>query len=113
MADRSHRHTKVNNTTTTTASPGEILFSIFLASTPLLASCNECAKAQYQLGVQQGSTDPTIFKECGANFIANLNTTLVGVKQVAVTSEFKNAAGALGPTAGLLLLAISGFFALL
>jgi hypothetical protein len=42
-----------------------------------------------------------------------LNSTLVGVKQVAVTSEFKNAAGGLGPTTGLLLLAISGFFALL
>ncbi|KAJ7306133.1 hypothetical protein DFH08DRAFT_902217 [Mycena albidolilacea] len=104
--------TNANNTTTTT-SPGEILFGIFLASTPLFTPCNECAKAQYQVGVQQGSTDPSIFNECGANFIANLNTTLVGVKQVAVTSEFKNAAGALGPTAGLLLLAISGFFALL
>jgi hypothetical protein len=44
-----------------------------------------------------------------------LNSTVVGVKQVGITSEFKNAAGAgaLAPTAGLLLLAMSGFFALL
>jgi hypothetical protein len=42
-----------------------------------------------------------------------LNSTVVGVAQTAVTTEFKNAAGPLAPTAGMLLLAMSGLFALL
>jgi hypothetical protein len=42
-----------------------------------------------------------------------LNSTLVGVAQTAVTTEFKNAASPLSPTAGLLFLAVSGLFALL
>ncbi|KAJ7137066.1 hypothetical protein C8R44DRAFT_768416 [Mycena epipterygia] len=101
------------NNTNTTADPGEILLTIFLASSTLFTPCNECAKAQYQLAVKQGSTDTGTLDHCGANFTANLNSTVVGVQQVGVTSEFKNAAGALAPTAGLLLLAMSGFFALL
>ncbi|KAJ6534689.1 hypothetical protein DFH09DRAFT_1369793 [Mycena vulgaris] len=100
------------NNTNTTADPGDILFIIFLASSTLFTPCNECAKAQYQLAVKQGSADTGSFDRCGANFIANLNSTVVGVKQVGVTSEFKNAAGTLAPTAGLFLLAMSGFFAL-
>ncbi|KAF7344129.1 hypothetical protein MVEN_01702900 [Mycena venus] len=93
--------TNANNTNTTT-DPGEILFTIFLASTTLFTPCNECAKAQYQLAVKQGSTDTGTLDHCGANFTANLNSTVVGVKQVGVTGEFKNAAGALTPTTGLL-----------
>jgi hypothetical protein len=42
-----------------------------------------------------------------------LNSTVVGVAQTAVTTEFKNAAGPLAPTAAMLLLAMSGLFALL
>ncbi|KAJ7318565.1 hypothetical protein DFH08DRAFT_971305 [Mycena albidolilacea] len=103
------------NNTTTTTDPGDILFTIFLASSTLFTPCNECAKAQYQFAMKLGSTDIGTLDRCGADFTANLNSTVVGVKQVGITSEFKNAAGApaLAPTAGLLLLAMSGFFALL
>ncbi|KAJ7702155.1 hypothetical protein B0H14DRAFT_2648127 [Mycena olivaceomarginata] len=103
------------NNTTTTADPGDILLTIFLASSTLFTPCNECAKAQYQFAVKLGSTDIGTLDRCGANFTANLNSTVVGVKQVGITSEFTNAASAraLAPTAGLLLLAMSGFFALL
>ncbi|KAJ7737350.1 hypothetical protein B0H16DRAFT_106561 [Mycena metata] len=101
------------NTTNSTADPGEILFTILLVSTPFFTPCNECAKAQYQLSVQQGGADTSTLDHCGANFTATLNSTLVGVKQVAVTSEFKaNAARALAPTAGLLLLSMAGFVSL-
>jgi len=96
------------------ASPGEIMLAIFLASSTLFSPCNECAKAQYQLGVKTGNTDFQILNDrCGANFTATLNSTVVGVAQTAVTTEFKNAASPLAPTAGMLLLVMSGLFALL
>ncbi|KAJ7919574.1 hypothetical protein B0H13DRAFT_1988350 [Mycena leptocephala] len=99
---------------TDTASPGEVMLAIFLASSTLFSPCNECAKAQYQLGVKAGNTDFQVLNDrCGANFTATLNSTVVGVAQTAVTTEFKNAAGPLAPTAGMLLIAMSGLFALL
>ncbi|KAJ7018863.1 hypothetical protein C8F04DRAFT_1277057 [Mycena alexandri] len=68
------------NTTSTNADPGEILFTIFLASSTFFTPCNECAKAQYQLAVKQGIADTESLDHCGANFIANLNSTVAGVK---------------------------------
>ncbi|KAJ7111033.1 hypothetical protein C8R44DRAFT_799835, partial [Mycena epipterygia] len=103
--------TNANNTNITT-DPGEILFTVFLASSTLFTPCNDCTKAQYQLAVKQGSTD-TRTLDHWLKFHVNLNSTVVGVKQIGVTRELKNAARALVPTAGLLLLAMSGFFALL
>ncbi|KAJ7919593.1 hypothetical protein B0H13DRAFT_2656660 [Mycena leptocephala] len=76
---------------TNTASPGEILLGIFLDSSTLFSPCNECGKARYQLDVKAGNTDFQFLTDrCGANFTATLNSTLVGVAQTAVTTEFKN-----------------------
>jgi len=107
--------TDTTDDNTTNSDPGEILLGLFLSATTLFSPCNECAKAQYQLSVQLGgSADTSTLDHCGANFTSTLNSTLVGVKQVGVTSEFKaNAARALAPTAGLLLLSMAGFVALL
>ncbi|KAJ6566582.1 hypothetical protein B0H19DRAFT_1257784 [Mycena capillaripes] len=108
------------STVTNTSDPGSgaigVLFGILAASSDNFAPCNECAKARYQLRVKAGgSTDFQILNQsCGANFTATLNSTVVGVSQEAVAGDFKsNGAVVFAPTAGLLLLVISGFFALL
>ncbi|KAF7344059.1 hypothetical protein MVEN_01695400 [Mycena venus] len=95
--------------------PAGVMLAILLLSADGFAPCNECAKARYQLRAKTGDTDfQTLNSSCGANFTATLNSTVVGVTQVAVAGEFKNnGAGAIAPTASLLLLAISGLFGLL
>ncbi|KAJ7914704.1 hypothetical protein B0H13DRAFT_2325024 [Mycena leptocephala] len=97
-----------------------MILGLVLASGPLGSTCNECTKARYQLTVQAGdaSTDQ-ISAICGNDFISSLNSTASGVTQTAVSGDFKsaNSNGALAEApqaaAGVLLLAISGFFALL
>ncbi|KAF8192318.1 hypothetical protein K438DRAFT_1829991 [Mycena galopus ATCC 62051] len=100
------------NSSSSTASPAEMVFLLLLvASGP---TCNECTKAKYQLAVASGNTDFTFINEtCGADFTATLNDTVVGVTQTALTSTFKNGAGALVPTASLLVLAVVGLLVLL
>ncbi|KAJ7119173.1 hypothetical protein C8R44DRAFT_982819 [Mycena epipterygia] len=100
------------------SSPELTILGLFLSSSALGATCNECTKAQYQLSVKAGSSNfQPINDICGANFTATLNSTAVGITQAAVNSDFKvkskNGAGTLAPTTGLFLLAASGFFALL
>ncbi|KAJ6461065.1 hypothetical protein C8R45DRAFT_1179828 [Mycena sanguinolenta] len=78
--------------------------------------CTECTKAQYQAGVKFGLTDTSGFSsQCSADFVASLNSTVVGIKQTAVTSQsgFKNGASSITPTSVLILLAVPGFWALL
>ncbi|KAF8192336.1 hypothetical protein K438DRAFT_1830013 [Mycena galopus ATCC 62051] len=102
------------NSSSSTASPAEMIFLLFLAVSDIAPTCNECTKAQYQLAVASGNTDFTFINEtCGADFTATLNDTVVGVTQTALTSTFKNGARALGPTAILLVLAVVGLLVLL
>ncbi|KAF8192353.1 hypothetical protein K438DRAFT_1830037 [Mycena galopus ATCC 62051] len=104
------------NSSSSTASPAEMVFLLLLVASDILAgpTCNECTKAQYQLAVASGNTDFTFINEtCGADFTATLNDTVVGVTQTALTSTFKNGAGALVPTASLLVLAVVGLLVLL
>ncbi|KAJ7327509.1 hypothetical protein DFH08DRAFT_967938 [Mycena albidolilacea] len=99
------------DTSDATSGPAGIMVGILLVSSDGFSPCNECAKARYQLRAKSGDTDfQTLNSSCGANFTGD---TVVGVTQVAVAGEFKNnGAGVLTPTASLLLLAISGLFAL-
>ncbi|KAF8149672.1 hypothetical protein K438DRAFT_444947 [Mycena galopus ATCC 62051] len=102
------------NSYSSTASPAEMLFVLFFSVSGLLSTCNECTKAQYQLAVASGNPDFTFINEtCGADFTATLNDAVVGVTQKALSSTFKNGAGALVPTASLLVLAVFGFITLL
>ncbi|KAJ7757164.1 hypothetical protein B0H14DRAFT_2614194 [Mycena olivaceomarginata] len=96
------------NNTTTTADPGDILFTIFLASSTLFTSCNECAKAQYQFAVKLGSTDIGTLDRCGANFTSASSRW---VSQANLQTPRARRARADRRTASLL--AMSGFFALL
>ncbi|KAJ7122387.1 hypothetical protein C8R44DRAFT_876686 [Mycena epipterygia] len=81
------------------------------------ATSSELALAYYQLSVKAGDATAniqTINTTCGADFTATLNDTVVGITQAAVNSEFKpNGASILAPTTCLLILVVSGFFALL
>ncbi|KAJ6461045.1 hypothetical protein C8R45DRAFT_1029060 [Mycena sanguinolenta] len=100
--------TPVNN-------PEDVLFILAFASSGF-GTCTECTKAQYQVGVEFGQTDASGFlSQCGADFVASLNNTAVGIKQTAVTSQSgsKNGASSIMPTAVLILLAVPGFWALL
>ncbi|KAJ7686918.1 hypothetical protein B0H17DRAFT_702669 [Mycena rosella] len=104
-----------NTTGINGSSPEDTILGLFLSASFLGATCTECTKAQYQLQVKFGSSNfQPINDICGANFTANLNSTVVGVTQAAVNSDFKakNGAGKLAPTASLLL-AVFGLFALL
>ncbi|KAJ7686904.1 hypothetical protein B0H17DRAFT_1136574 [Mycena rosella] len=92
--------------TTDGSSPEDTILGLFLSASFLGTTCTECTKAQYQLQVKTGNSNfQPLTNICGANFTATLNSTVVGVTQAAVNSDFKakNGAGKLAPTASLLL----------
>ncbi|KAJ6538117.1 hypothetical protein B0H19DRAFT_1317064 [Mycena capillaripes] len=103
------------------ASPDLMILGLVLASGPQGSTCNECTKARYQLTVQAGDASTNQISDvCGADFISKLNGTVNGVTQTAVSGDFKSANSPSGALAkaphaamGVLLLAMSGFFALL
>ncbi|KAJ6537687.1 hypothetical protein B0H19DRAFT_1270106 [Mycena capillaripes] len=100
------------------AAPDLMILDLIVASGSRGSTCNECTKARYQLTVQAGigSTTTSIGAICGANFVSTLNSTVVGVTQ-AVIDDSANANGALARAlnsgTGVLVLAMSGLFALL
>ncbi|KAJ7865009.1 hypothetical protein B0H14DRAFT_3601300 [Mycena olivaceomarginata] len=104
------------NFETNGASPAEMLFGLIIASSVVTTPCTECTKARYQAGVKVGIADFQQYTDCGANFTVALNSSVVGVAQTAVAADFKvkykNSADALTP-GGLVLLAVTGLFAVL
>ncbi|KAF7377953.1 hypothetical protein MSAN_00219200 [Mycena sanguinolenta] len=104
-----------DTSSTPDTNPEDILLILALGSSGL-GTCNECTKAQYQVAVKFGQTDASGFlSQCGADFVASLNSTAVGIEQTAVTSQSgsKNGASSVAPTSLLILLTVSGFWALL
>ncbi|KAJ7122364.1 hypothetical protein C8R44DRAFT_876662 [Mycena epipterygia] len=101
------------------ATSSDVVLLYLIGSPAINVACNDCTRAQYQLGMTPKAAGPvvdiqTINTTCGADFTATLNDTAVGITQAAVNSEFKsNGAGILAPTTCLLILVVSGFFALL
>jgi hypothetical protein len=111
-----------------------MLFGLIIASSVVTAPCTECTKARYHAGVKVGITDFQQYTDCDANFTGAiscsvqtdlltdfvptvaLNSSVVGVAQTAVAADFKvkyrNSADALAP-GGLVLLAVTGLFAVL
>ncbi|KAF7377955.1 hypothetical protein MSAN_00219400 [Mycena sanguinolenta] len=101
-----------DTSSTPDTNPEDILFFLALGASGS-DTCNECTKAQYQVAVKFGQTDASgLLDQCGANFVASLNSTTVGIQQTAVT-ESKNGASSITPTSLLILLAVSGFWAVL
>ncbi|KAF7377949.1 hypothetical protein MSAN_00218800 [Mycena sanguinolenta] len=104
---------------TSDTNPEDVLFVLALASSGL-GTCSECTKAQYQVGVKFGQPDASAFlSQCGADFVASLNSTAQGIEQTAVTSTTsstaatsKNGASSLGRATLLVLLEVAGFCAL-